>query len=113
LGPIIIVLCLVGGFAIRNNMLDVCMILIFGIIGYIFEKFDFPTSPMVIGAVLGSLSEQSFRRSLVMSNNGIAIFFQSPISAVLITLGILSFVYPFYRNYIKKKNANKEVAITK
>lgn len=105
LGPIILVLCIVGGFAIRNNMLDVWMILVFGIIGYLFEKYDIPTAPIVIGAVLGSLSEQSFRRSLVMSSNGAAIFFERPVAAVLIVLGIISFAYPFYRSYKKRRKA--------
>lgn len=107
LGPIILVLCLVGGFAIRNSILDVWMILVFGIIGYTFEKFDIPTAPIVIGAVLGSLTEQSFRRALVMSNSGAAIFFQRPVSAILIVVGLISFAYPLYRSYKKKKNLNK------
>lgn len=111
LGPIIVVLCLVGGFAIRNNMLDVWMILIFGIIGYTFEKFDFPTSPMVIGAVLGTMTEESFRRSLVMSNSGAFIFFQKPIAAVLIVLGLVSFTYPLIRNYLKNNKTKVSAEI--
>lgn len=106
LGPIILVLCLVGGFAIRNNMLDVWMTLLFGIIGYIFEKYEFPTAPMVIGAVLGALGEQEFRRSLVMSDGSMMIFFQKPVSALLMIIGIASFIYPLIRNFRKRKAAH-------
>ncbi|MFB0919027.1 MAG: tripartite tricarboxylate transporter permease [Clostridiaceae bacterium] len=110
LGPIIIVLCMVGSFAIRNNMLDVWITLIFGVIGYIFEKFDYPTSPIVIGSVLGALAENEFRRSMVMSSGSWGIFFSSPIAAGLIIFGVLSFIIPLARN-IKKKydkgNINK------
>ncbi len=110
LGPIILVLCIVGSYAIRNNMMDVWLTLGFGVLGYVLEKYRFPLSPIILGIVLGELAEQEFRRSLIMSQGSYAIFIESPIAAVLIAVSILSFFAPIIVNLYKKRKANAAAA---
>ena len=97
LGTIIIILCVVGGFAIRNNIADVWMVFGFGILGYVLERHKFPLAPIIIGLVLGQLFEQEFRRSLVIAHGDAMIFFTNPISAAIIGVTILILIVPLFR----------------
>ena len=97
LSAIVVMFCLVGAFANRNNMSDVWMIVIFGILGYVFEKFKFPISPMVLGAILGPIGESSFMRSMIASNNDWTTFFVAPIRGVLMAGAIAALLYPLLR----------------
>ena len=80
LSAIVVMFCLVGSYANRNNMSDVWMIVIFGVLGYVFEKFKFPISPMVLGAILGPIGETAFMQSMISSGNDWTVFFKGPIS---------------------------------
>ena len=90
LTPLIVVICAVGSYAVHNSMLDIWYMLIFGVIGYVFKKLDYPLAPMVLALVLGDMAENALRQSLIMSQGSFAIFFASPIAAV-ITAGALFF----------------------
>jgi len=97
LGTVIIILCVAGGFAMRNNMADVWMVFGFGVMGYVLERHKFPLAPIVIGLVLGQLFEQEFRRSLTIAHGDAMIFLTNPISAVIIGITILILVIPLFR----------------
>lgn len=97
LSGIVVMFCLVGAYANRNDMSDVWMIVIFGILGYLFEKFKFPISPMVLGAILGPIGESSFMRSMIASQNDWTTFFDAPIRGVLMGGGTLALIYPLAR----------------
>ena len=89
------VLCIVGSFALQNNIMDILYMFIFGVIGYILEKADFPVSPMILGMILGPLVEINFRQALIIAGSfpGLIIsFFTRPISLVLIVLVTMSFM---------------------
>ncbi|WP_270181130.1 tripartite tricarboxylate transporter permease [Alkalihalobacillus sp. CinArs1] len=92
--PIILVLSVIGAYAISNNFFDVYVMLVSGIIGYFMKKHGFPASPVVLALILGPMAESEFRRSLVMSEGAYSIFFTRPIAAVLIILATLSLVVP-------------------
>jgi putative tricarboxylic transport membrane protein len=96
--PVIITLvalfCIVGAYAERNSMSDVAMILVFGVIGYLFEKFGFPIAPMVLGTILGPLAESSFLRTMIRYENDWTIFFTRPMSCGLLVLAMLAFAFP-------------------
>jgi putative tricarboxylic transport membrane protein len=94
LSAIVVLFCLVGAYANRNSMSDVWMIVIFGVLGYLFEKFKFPISPMVLGAILGPIGETAFTRSMISSNNDWTVFFTGPISGPLMAASILALCYP-------------------
>jgi putative tricarboxylic transport membrane protein len=97
--PLIIMFCILGVYAVNNSIVDVWIMLIMGMLGYILRKFEFDPAPLVLGLVISPIFEQSLRQSLIMSNGYWTIFFQRPIaagllavSAALLCLSALSFV---------------------
>ncbi|MDW0116190.1 tripartite tricarboxylate transporter permease [Sporosarcina thermotolerans] len=105
IAPVIIVLSVVGSFAIANNYFDVFTMLGAGIIGYFMKKFGFPASPIVLALILGPMAESEMRRALVMSEGSYMIFLQRPISLTFIILAIVSLVVPLIMGKIKSKKA--------
>jgi putative tricarboxylic transport membrane protein len=87
-------LCFTGAFAFQNNIFDIWIIIVFGIIGYLFNKFKIPFSALILAVVLGSLLEKSYQQSMVLSDNSFSIFFTHPISLVLLIVSLLFVVYP-------------------
>ena len=90
----IIVVCFVGAYALRLNMMDVVVALLFGFIGYAMIAFDYSRIALVLGLILGPLAEKSFILSLRISDSGAMIFFSRPISLILIGLTVASLVVP-------------------
>lgn len=93
--PGILVVSLLGSFAIRNMMADVMISLAFGLLGYIMLKGGFAPVPLLLGMVLGEMVERNYHRALMISGGSYSIFYSSTISKVLIALTILSFVAPY------------------
>jgi len=93
--PCILVVSLLGSFAIRNMMPDIMISLAFGIVGYLMLKGGFTPIPLLLGLVLGEMVETNYHRALMISGGSYSIFFQSTISKVLIFLTILSFAGPY------------------
>lgn len=86
LAPIILLISIVGTYTIRNNMLDVLVALIFGVLGYFLNKFDWPVVPLIICFILGPVLERSLLQSFEMAFENPFIFFQRPISLTLIVV---------------------------
>jgi len=91
---IVVLFCIVGSYAERNNISDVGMVLVFGVVGYLFERFRFPIAPMVLGTILGPLAETSFLRTMIRYNNDWTVFFTRPISCVFLSVALLALVLP-------------------
>ena len=94
LTPLIIVVCAIGAYAVHNSMLDVWYMLIFGVIGYVFKKLDYPLAPLVLALVLGDMAESALRQSLIMSQGSLAIFFNRPICGAITTAALFFFILP-------------------
>jgi putative tricarboxylic transport membrane protein len=94
LTPLIIIVCAIGSYAVHNSIIDVWYMLIFGVIGYVFKKLDYPLAPLVLALVLGDLAESALRQSLIISQGSLAVFFMRPISAAISTLAIFFAVMP-------------------
>jgi putative tricarboxylic transport membrane protein len=92
LGPMIAVFTLIGAYSLRHSFFDLWISLLFGVIGYLMRKFEFPVAPMVLATVLAKLMETSFMQSLVMSKGSPLIFFTRPISIAFILLTVISIV---------------------
>lgn len=90
LHPLIILLCMVGSYAIQFSMVDVWIMLFFGLIGFTFRKMDFPQGPIVLGIILGPLAEANLQRSLILSDGSWLVFLQHPISFTLLALSFIS-----------------------
>jgi putative tricarboxylic transport membrane protein len=101
--PSIVYVCAIGAFAVNNSTMDIWYMMIFGVIGYIFKKLDYPIAPMVLALVLGDLAESALRQSLIMSQGSPKIFFASPISAVLVIASILLVVWPSISPHLRKR----------
>jgi putative tricarboxylic transport membrane protein len=108
LGPIILVLCVVGGFAMRNNPFDMWMVLVFGIIGYFLNRYKYPFAPLIVGLVLGDLVETSFRRTLMLQDYQFLPIFSRPIASSILIFAVLSLFYPLFRKYYVKKVVQKK-----
>jgi putative tricarboxylic transport membrane protein len=88
--PLILLVCLIGSYSANGSLVDMTIMILFGIIGYLMKKFDYQIAPVVLGMILGGMMEPALRRSLMMSNGRFSIFFNRPISLVLmIATGIL------------------------
>ena len=97
---LVVVLCIVGGFAPSQKMHDVWLIFAFGVGGYLLRKADYPLAPLVLALVLGPLMEKSFRQTLIAEQGNIFAFVERPLSATFIGLAILFFVLPFLVAFI-------------
>ena len=97
LAPIIFILCIVGGFVPTMDMHDVWLMLVFGVVGYLMRKLDYPMAPAVLAIVLGPLAEPALRQSLLISGGSFSIFFTRPYSAVIIVIAILLIFLPFLK----------------
>ena len=97
LAPIIYVLCIVGGYAPTKALHDVWLMLIFGVMGYLLRKLDYPLAPAVLAIVLGPLAEASMRQSLIMEQGSFSIFFTRPISGTIMVIAIALLLWPLVR----------------
>ncbi|MCC7425633.1 MAG: tripartite tricarboxylate transporter permease [Alphaproteobacteria bacterium] len=103
--PAILIFCGIGVFSINNNTFDIYVTVIFGLFGYILFKFGCEPAPMLIGYVLGPMMEEHLRRAMLLSRGNPLVFFERPISAVLITLCIISLALMAMPNMRRKKDA--------
>src|SRR6185436_14041785 len=87
--PLIIMFCIVGVYEVNHSIVDVWIMLIMGVIGYLLRKFNFDPAPLVLGLVIAPIFEQSLRQSLIMSNGNYFIFFNRPIALGLMLVSIL------------------------
>ncbi|MHB8835046.1 MAG: tripartite tricarboxylate transporter permease [Candidatus Methylomirabilia bacterium] len=101
----IMVLCFVGAFSIRNNITDLWVMIAFGIIGYLFEKYKFPIAPLVLGCILGPMAENSFMTTMISFQNDWTIFFRRPISGTVMALAVIALAVPFI-THLRKKREN-------
>jgi putative tricarboxylic transport membrane protein len=102
LAPLIVVVCAIGSYAVHNSMIDIWYMLIFGVIGYVFKKLDYPLAPLVLALVLGDMSENALRQSLIMSEGSLAIFFTRPIAGAITALAVFFFALPIITPWWRK-----------
>jgi len=105
--PSVTVLCVVGSFAIHKNFLDVVIMMIFGIIGYMVRKFGLNAAAIVLALILGPIGEKGLRRSLVLSGGNPAILFSTPLCWVLIGLCVFGVLSPIFMSRMEKKSVEK------
>jgi putative tricarboxylic transport membrane protein len=94
IAPIIIVICAIGAYTVHSAMLDIWYMLMFGVIGYVFKKLDYPLAPLVLALVLGDRAEDSFRQSMLMAQGDMAIFFSNWLVGGITTLALLLLFWP-------------------
>ena len=102
LGPIAILVSLIGAYSLSNRIFDVWLVLFFGLLGYFMRKGGFDVAPFIIAFILGPIMERAFRQSLLMSQDGVGIFAQRPISLIFLILIVLVFTMPSIRKLISR-----------
>lgn len=101
----VVLLCVVGAFAVRNSLFDAGLALVFGVLGFAMRQFGYPVVPLVIGLVLGPIAEENLMRALTLGNYQIGYFFQSPISIVLWTMLFAMIVFNIIRSFMKRRES--------
>jgi len=100
--PLILLFCLIGVYSVNNSVLDIYLMILFGVIGYFMRKCDFEPAPLALAYVLSPMLETSLRQSLNISGGSFLIFFSRPISLVCMVIVIGLLILQIY-SYVKKK----------
>lgn len=93
--PLIVATSAIGAYAINGSTVDLWLILVFGLVGYVFGKVDIPVAPLVLSLVLGGIMEQSFRQAMTISGGDVQVFYGSAITITLLVMSVISVVLPF------------------
>ncbi len=100
IAPVIIVICAIGAYTVHNAMLDIWFMLLFGVVGYVFKKLDYPIAPLVLALVLGDKAEDSFRQAMLVSQGEMSIMFSNPLVGSITTLALVLLFWPLISKLI-------------
>lgn len=105
--PIITTVCIVGSYSTSNSMYGVVVMIIAGVVGYVLDKYKYPAAPLLLAMVLSPALETYLRRSFITSKGSPMIFFEKPISAVLMSLFLIIILWPTIRTVYRKISTKK------
>jgi len=97
IAPVIIVVCAIGAYTVNNAMLDVWLMMLFGVVGYVFKKLDYPMAPMVLALVLGDRAEDSFRQSMLMSQGSVTILWSNWLVGSITAVALALLCWPLWQ----------------
>jgi len=95
--PGILLFCILGAYSLNQSIFDVGVMVVFGVLGYIFRKIDWPLAPTILALILGPMMERALRTSLEMSGGDLSILVTRPISAVLLIIAVIVLISPAIR----------------
>lgn len=105
--PLILLLCIIGAFAINNTAADIWIMTIFGILGFVLRRWNFSPAPLVLALVIGPMLENSLMQSLMMSQGSLSIFYTQPLARTLFILtAVIAAAPPVYRAVCNKLFSN-------
>ena len=110
--PIVFVLCVYGAYAVNNNLFDILVMLVMGLVGYCMLRLDIPVAPFLTAYVLGPLLEDNFRQSLLIGDGDNTIFFRNAICIIFWSLTALS-LFVLVRSRIQAARTGKASVLTK
>ncbi len=102
IAPIILVICAIGAYTVHNSTFDVIMMLVFGVIGYVMKKCDYPLAPMVLAIVLGDKAEEAFRQSLLASQGKLSVFWSNGLVSSIMALGLIALFWPLIQGVLTR-----------
>ena len=112
IAPVIIVICAIGAYTVHSSMFDVWLMLVFGVVGYLFKKLKYPLAPMVLALVLGDMAESSFRQAMLLSQGSLSIFWANPLVGSIAGLAIIMLLWPLWgviRGWAKARERERRV----
>jgi putative tricarboxylic transport membrane protein len=107
IAPVIIVICAIGAYTVHGAMLDLWLMLLFGVVGYAFKKLDYPLAPMVLALVLGDKAEDSFRQSMLFSQGSLSIFWSNWLVGSITTLAVVMLFWPLLSAAVRKVRSGR------
>jgi len=102
--PLILLFCLIGAYSINNDVFDVVVMTVFGVVGYLFRKFEYDGAPLILAFVLGTMFDQNLRQSLLIFDGSFIPFFTRPISGVTLGLAVIVLAFSIFSR--RKKNVS-------
>ena len=96
IAPVIIVICAIGAYTVHSAMFDVVLMLVFGVLGYLFKKLKYPLAPLVLALVLGDMAEASFRQAMLLSQGSLSIFWSNGLVGSIVGLAMLMLLWPLW-----------------
>ncbi len=108
IAPIIIFICGIGAYTVNSSMFDVVMMMVFGVMGYLFKKLKYPLAPLVLALVLGDMAEASFRQSMLLSQGSLSIFWSNPLVGSITALALVLLLWPLLgaaKNVLRAREA--------
>jgi putative tricarboxylic transport membrane protein len=94
IAPVIMVICAIGAYTVHSSMFDVWLMVVFGAMGYVFKKLDYPLAPLVLALVLGDRAEDAFRQSMLASQGDMRILFENGLVGSITSLALLLLFWP-------------------
>ncbi|MDQ7774615.1 MAG: tripartite tricarboxylate transporter permease [Paracoccus aminovorans] len=94
IGPMIVAICFVGGYTVSNASFDLWLVLLFGVVGYLFTRLDYPLAPLVLAMVLGHKAENAFHQSMILSDGSLSVFFSNTLVSSIMALGLALLILP-------------------
>jgi putative tricarboxylic transport membrane protein len=107
IAPIIIVVCAIGSYTLSNASHDLIFMVMFGVIGYLFKKLDYPLAPMVLAIVLGGRAESAFRQSMIGSQGDLSVFWSNGLVGSITGLSMIMLFWPMISLAISKARGRK------
>jgi putative tricarboxylic transport membrane protein len=102
IASLIIVVCAIGAFSVKNAYGDIVTMFVFGVVGYVMKKLQYPLAPMVLAVVLGDRTEQAFRQSLLISQGDLAVFWSKPLVASIMAAGFFVLLWPLFQKWTRR-----------
>ncbi len=100
IAPAIMVICAIGAYTVHGAEFDIWLMVVFGVIGYIFKKLQYPLAPLVLALVLGDRAEDAFRQTMVGSKGALGVFWGSGLVGTVMTLAVIALVWPIISSLI-------------
>lgn len=100
IAPSIMVICAIGAYTVHSAEFDIWLMVVFGVIGYIFKKLQYPLAPLVLALVLGDRAEDAFRQTMVGSKGALGVFWGSGLVGTVMTLAVIALVWPIISSLI-------------
>jgi putative tricarboxylic transport membrane protein len=107
LAPLILVLCMIGSYSVAGSVLDVIIMFVMGVIGFVMQKHDIPGAPLIIGLILGPMNEMALRQALTGSQGDWMIFVRNPLCMTFLLLTVLSLAFPIIKRHLRSMLKNR------
>lgn len=108
-GPVIVAICFIGAYTVSSATFDLWLVLLFGVVGYVFNKLEYPLAPLVLAMVLGHKAENSFQQSMILSDGSLGVFWSNPLVGSIMTLALALVVVPQFARFVSKVRSRGQI----